>query len=257
MVLKKVSLLFLLITIYGVLEIKSQSSSIGVSTGLVSSKFVSQHPTYGVEGVFRHSFWVSVDYKKRFGKYLQIESSLTYQERIPLEMLPFNMGNQGNSFNATILRNWPTNPQNEIFHEVDYARRFPNFKYVHLDLVPSIQVGNKISYSLGIGPFVGILANQKETLISKEDFDSQFHSLLTDQGVIDTISYTMFDFGILPKLSVGLGMNKKIRLSLQAKYYISLYRLNDTLVRRETFRLDNMRWRAILIGFNLAYTLQK
>jgi len=188
-----------------------------------------------------------------------MESSLTYQERIPFEMLPFPMGEHANSFNASILTNWPTNPQNEFFDQVGYATRFPNFKYVHLQLIPSIKVGKKISASLGFGPFLGVLVNQKQTTITKEDFHPEFQSFFTggnsETRVIDRLSYTFIDYGVLPKFSVGVKLTKRMSLSLPAKYYISFYRINDTLVRRQAFRLDNMRWRAILVGINMAYVL--
>ena len=235
----------------------AQDDKIGISSGIVFSKYVSQHPSYSLGSIWRRSAWISVDYRNNIHRCFQVEASISYQERTPLELLPFAMSPQSGGLDATILTNWPTNPQNELFDRVDYARRFPNFKYAHLEVAPSIKFDAAISASLGFGVFGGILLNKNETLITRDDFDPEFHSLLTTQGVVDTITYTLFDFGVLPKFSLGLRIRKKLHVGIHAKYYISLRRLNDTLVRRESFQLDNMRWRAVLIGTYFTYDLQR
>ena len=133
----------------------------------------------GIQGLrrgspFRRGAWMTLSEDIQLKKWLKIDIGVGYQERVPLEVLKFPMGDPSQQIPGVeyifIFSNYPTNPQNNLFETFEgEIVRLPNFKYLNSEIIPTISLGGKVKYSIGIGCFGGILLNRKTTTVSKED----------------------------------------------------------------------------------------
>ncbi|WP_235298471.1 hypothetical protein [Portibacter marinus] len=222
---------------------------------MIYSKFISKRSSWNESSIFRHSFLASVDLHRKVYDFVDISLFLSYQERTPLEIIVYQQVNSTGNVTATVLSKWPTNPQNMLFENSLYGIPFPRFKYFHVHLIPMLKVGSRLKVKLGVGPFLGVLLNRKQTTVTKELFDPSIHSLFDGILSEDIMTFTKYDAGILPKVHISYGFTKKITFALQCSYYMSLRRLNDTFVNRKEFTSRNMKWRALYTGLAIGIPL--
>lgn len=233
----------------------AQGQEIVVSTGGLFSKYISNDVNWKRSSIYRYSYFVRADYFHEIVKVFDLNLSISYQERIPLELFAYSHGISGGVQIGTVLSDWPTNPQNPLFDDEFYGIRFPNFKYLHLDVVPTFKVGQIVKLKVGIGPFFGILLNKEETTVTRALFNSRLHSIFNELQSDIISEYTRIDVGLVPKINVDYQINSKCYISLQSSYYLSLRRLNNTLVNRKVFLKNNMKWRAITVGLGFGYKI--
>jgi len=188
---------------------------------------------------------------------LKVDLGLTYQERIPLEVLPFPLGGVPAGVTGQfVLRKYPTNPQNELFTTGNYLR-IPNFKYLTLETIPSITFGKKLSFSLGVGLFGSVLLNRTQMTITREDLPAAAPLFGPPRNIGDApVLYHKYDAGWIPKVEIQYQLSEKLKLGVQAKSYQSFVRLNDTFVSpRNLYR--NMKWVSFAGGVSVQYTFGK
>lgn len=203
---------------------------------------------------WRRGGWVSVDGELISKRHFHLDGAITYQERVALETFPFNTGDIG-ATGVWVFAKWPSNPQNEFF-SLGGFERFPNFKYLHIELVPSIPLlDRKLYISVGIGGFAGRLLNKEETTITSKNFPG-FEGVFESREITHDIEYTGNDVGWIPKINIHYRISDSVKIGLVAKSYQSLYRLNDSRVFEPKFRERNVRWSVLLAGVNFIYDLK-
>ena len=178
---------------------------------------------------------------------------------MPLEVFSFHWGGGDSgqpNLSGVLLKftfeEWPSSPQNEKF-DPDIYVRIPNFKYLNLEVVPNITLGNTFSITIGAGLFGGVLLNREATTVTKEDLPhAAFFFEPTSYNVRGEVTYHRYDSGLIPKAAISYKINDKIKVGLQFKSYHSFIRLNDTFVTENALGL-NMRWIAHAGGLSMQY----
>lgn len=212
--------------------------------GILFSDIASKYEEFRMYNDVKYAMWTSLGISVPIRKILEIETSLTYQNRKPLEVFPFPVAG-GYHF----LVGYPTSEQSKDYRP-DFLI-FPDFQYLHLEAVPVICVGRKLQCRIGIGLFYGILLNRDVVTRDRYDFPLEQFLFEPPFSAYGEVLYHRQDYGVLPQLSVCYPIANRITLGLSAKSYQSLTRLNDTHVFPW---LDyNMRWSAYLLGLEAGY----
>lgn len=251
---KKITLLGFLLPIFFSTNLFGQISAPELSFGILYSRTKTIFPA-DQESRWRRGQWLSISNTYKIRKWFHIETGLTYQERIPLEVLEFRSGTpyqNGGTSGVSLI--WPSNKQSPNFNQ-EYFTAFPNFKYLGLELIPSITMGQKLSITIGAGLFGAILLNRDETTVTKEKLGSQAVPLANRLDALDPISYHKTDFGWIPRIKIQYQLWERAKIGIQVKSYQSLVRLNDTYVYRDL--AQNIRWIAFAGGLSLQYELGK
>jgi hypothetical protein len=209
---------------------------------------------------WRRGWWATAESELLSRKFFQLSVGLTYQERPPLEVFPFPAGSQAGVPTIQVLGNWPSNPQNPLFSSFEsdgISERFPNFRYLHLEVVPSFRYSvGRFELLAGIGLFGGRLLNQRATTREIDDF-GEMAPVLRARKAQSNVAYTKADFGWLPKVEAFYRINDRLSIGVQAKYYRSIYRLNNTLVKGWNERAQNARWQVFAAGLSAQYAVGK
>lgn len=223
--------------------------NISISTGVTYSNVTTQkEEVLSNNNPFRYGFWISANYDLSFKKWFSLDLGVTYQERMAMEF--FYFPDAPNSRAGTIfIRDYPSNPQHEFF-KVRGVDAFPNFQYLHLEAIPSINFGKKIKTSVGIGIFGGTLLNKNQTTRTAEDFPELIEGFQA-LGVTGAVEYSRFDFGIIPKINCLYHFSENIGIGVELKSYHSLTRMNDSLV--DSPYVFNYFWLAYSGGLCLHY----
>lgn len=225
----------------------AQSQSLTFSSGFLSSDFKSEIYLFNEQNAPKFGFWSTVGFKAPIWRWVKVESNVTYQQRKPLEVFPFCT--PGGYF---VFIGYPTSKQSKEYRPEFPI--FPDFKYLHLELIPTVEFGNRLKIAFGAGGFYGVLLNSAEVKRDKYDFpleESTFHAPWNAYG---EILYHKLDYGILPKIGVSFKLNEHLSLGLVGKAYFSKIRLNDTHVF-PVLPL-NQRWVAYLCGVEANYFLR-
>lgn len=234
------------------ITIFAQNSSPELSFGIVNSGIKTIHWDWQEGNNFRKGFWVTLKQNNRVSKWFGVSTGLTYQERIPLEVFSFNysLTIPGISTRYTFAQ-WPSNPQNRLFDKEIYVR-FPNFKYLNIEVIPNVKIGSTFSITIGAGIFGGLLLNKKSTTVTIEDLPSLQGFIGPPNNVIyGEFEHHRYDFGWIPQLNIDYQINNKISLGILFKSYQSLVRLNDSFIDPQL--VFNMRWVAYAYGLNIQY----
>jgi len=237
------------------INLSAQSLSPKASFGLSYTNFKAPMSVWETGRVWRRGFWGTIETNPRITKWLSIDLGLTYQERMPLEVLPFPLaGVPAGVSGQFVLMKFPTNPQNELFDTGNYLR-IPNFKYLTLEAIPSVTFGKKLSVSLGVGLFGSILLNRTQMTITREDLPAAAPFFGPPRNIGDApVLYHRYDAGWIPRGEVQYRLSEKLSLGVVVKSYQSFVRLNDTFV--DPYNLSfNMRWEAYAYGLSVQYHL--
>jgi hypothetical protein len=191
-------------------------------------------------------------------KFLSIEGGITYQERLPLEIYWFPIGDP-NAPPGVAQRQYftsvPTSPQSKNWNP-DEFKRLPNFKYLYAEFIPTATFGKKIRFSAGFGIFYGYLLNHKSLVFTKEDFPVFASFFKPPFYVYGQDSYLKDDFGWLPSVSFSIPLSKQLAITSQFKGYISQIALKTPTQTKSKFsRPLNINWVAISCGIGLSYKL--
>jgi hypothetical protein len=228
-------------------------NNIHLSSGVLYANVTSKRPANEGINPFRYGGWVSLGSNLHIKKYgvfdFNLDLGLTYQERMPLEFFTFELNPQADVSSFLSILDYASHPQHE-FHEISSFDRFPNFKYLHIETIPSITFGKRLKTSVGVGLFGGILINKNQVTRKPSDFGDR-ESHLMQRGVTGNIEYRRVDFGWQPKISCTCQITQKVNLGIEAKSYHSLVRMNDTAVSDE--RVFNFFWVAYAGGITLQY----
>lgn len=205
-------------------------------------------------------FYTTLSSGVKLYKWLQLELGLTYQERLPLEKFTFRDKSSPTGRTGIFsFASHPTSPQSKRWDE-DIFLRFPNFKYIHVELVPTFSFGKeRLNVQLGVGVFYGYLLNHRTLQFSAKDFPgyAQFFQPPFNGFGID--SYHPHDIGLIPKISMAHKLGSRYKLGISAKSYISQYSLktreiHDGLVSKWN-RYDNTTWLVYAAGIDFTYDL--
>lgn len=249
---EKSNLLVTILLIAFCLPISAQVFSPEISSGILYAETKTLFPNT-LESTWRRAGWLTVSNTFKVKKGFAIEMGLTYQERIPLEEFHFTSQNPSISGGSSgvLIGNWPTNPQNIGFNEEDWIR-FPNFKYLGLEVIPSISFGKIWSITIGSGFYGNFLLNREETTVTPDHLGTRradFGNLLDN---VADIQYNNMEFGVIPKVSLRYQVSPRIQLGIHLKSYQSLTRLNDTNIQRNLEL--NLRWVAYAGGLSIKYS---
>ena len=249
--------IILLILTFIFINIHAQKNVPEISFGILNANIKTFIVDWNRGSAWRKGAWVSLNQNHKIYKWLHLDTGLTYQERMPLEVFTFHWGwGLGEGVSGVSARftygKWPTNPQNEKFDSDDRYVRFPNFKYLNVEMVPNITIGNTFSFTIGAGLFGGVLLNRKENTITKEYFPTAASDFGPPNNVNGEVTYHRYDSGFMPKVAINYKINDKIKVGLQFKSYHSFIRLNDTFVTERNLAL-NMRWIAHAGGLSMQY----
>ena len=232
----------------------AQNSTPEFSFGILNADIKTIHFDWSEGNTWRRGFWVTLKQNQKVCKWFGVSTGLTYQERIPLEVFSFNWGlNEGFPGVSTryTFGKWPNNPQNKMFNKDTYVR-FPNFRYINLEVIPNITIGNDFSITIGIGLFGGLLLNRDATTVTKDDLPETLHIFFDPpQNLYGEFTYHRYDFGWIPQLNIDYQINDKFKIGILFKSYQSLIRLNDNFVDKDL--VFNMRWIAHAYGLNIQY----
>ncbi len=225
----------LLLVFFICLSVEMHSQNISFSAGILRSDIVSYSDFYRQGNTPKYGFWTTagVDFKLR--KHIAIETNLTYQERKPLEVFPF----EGIGF-----WKYPTSKQSPGYRPEFPI--FPNFKYLHLELVPVFENGHKLKTQIGVGFFYGVLINRDETTRGQSDFPLEQDFFGPPFYTHGEIFYHRQDYGFLPKASLTYQVNSRLGIGINVKSYQSIVRLNDTNIYSSL--PWNARWSAVFGG---------
>ena len=245
----------LLIVTFIFTNLSAQKNTPELSFGILYADIKSVIVSYN-EGnnKWRRGAWVSLNQNFQLHKWLYLDTGITYQERSPLEVFPFKWGaNEGiNGVSSRfIFGQWPTSPQHRLFDSNKYVR-FPNFKYLNIEIVPNITIGNNFSITIGVGLFGGVLLNRKATTFTRKDFPALDVVFDPPNNVHGEVTYHRYDCGFMPKAAIAYKINHKIKVGLQFKSYHSFIRLNDTFVANKNLHW-NMKWIAHAGGLSIQY----
>lgn len=247
--------LSLILLFLGISSVSAQKILPKISFGLLYADVKTRVQSWDEGNPFRRGAWITLEQNNKLYKWLHLDFGITYQERTPLEALPFARRNSSTETsgiaNIVTLGFYPTNPQNDLFHNstLEYTR-FPNFKYLNLEVIPNITLGKTFSVTIGTGLFAGILLNKKNTTVTKEDLPNE--KIFFDEGHIHgEVLYHKYDYGWIPKIVLTYQINEKINLGILFKTYQSISRLNDTFIFEQ--KSLNMRWIAHAGGLSFQY----
>jgi len=242
------------------INLSAQINAPEIATGILYADIKTRDEVWKRGRAWRRGSWISLHSTHQFSKkWLCLDVGMTYQERNPLEVFSFGLGDSSMQVSGVTSRfslvEYPTSPQNELFNTDEYIR-FPNFKYLNMELIPNITLGKPVSFTIGIGLFGGILLNKKQTTFTKEDFPKVIELFSSPRNVNGEIRYHKYDYGWMPKIVIRYSISNNIKLGLHLKSYQSLSRLNDTFVNTKTMAF-NMRWQAFAGGLSLQYSFKK
>jgi len=199
-------------------------------------------------------FYTAVGASYNIWKWISINGSLTYQERWPLEIFRLN----GNSnFGVHTLGGWPSSPQSDLWDPSIYPR-FPNFKYLHLDIIPTVSFGKKLNISVGVGIFYGHLLNKNKLVFGRKDFPSVDWIFEEPFNVSGEVKYTKHDIGWIPTFNMNYPISSRLKLGISMKAYISQYALNENRYFPSAWgRRNNATWMVFTGGIELRYVLKR
>lgn len=197
-------------------------------------------------------FYANIGTSYKIWKWVSIEGNLTYQERWPLEVFNFD-GDR--SFAVNTLYLWPTSPQSNLW-DPDIYSRFPNFKYLHLDVIPMVSFGKKLNLSVGIGIFYGRLLNKNKLVFSRKDFPASDYFFEEPFNASGEIRYTANDVGWIPTFSMNYPVCNRLRLGISMKAYVSEYALREKRSYPSAWgRTYNATWMVFTGGVEVRYVL--
>jgi len=197
-------------------------------------------------------FYADFGTSYKIWKWISIEGNLTYQERWPLEI--FNLSGE-RYFETHRLGGWPTSPQSDLWNP-DVYLRFPNFKYLHLSVIPTISFGEKLNVSVGIGLFYGRLLNRNKLIFGRKDFPASDYIFEEPFNVSGEVKYTKHDIGWIPTFGINYPITNRLRLGISMKAYISEYALREKRFYLSAWgRSNNATWMAFTGGVELRYIL--
>ncbi len=220
-----------------------------ILVGANYSNITSKRPAYENVNPFRYGWLISANQNIQLKKVVNLNIGITYQEKMPLEFFEFKMATQAGTSSFLVFEEYPSNPQNRFYNEENFIR-FPNFKYLNLEVVPNITLGNRIKTSFGVGLFGGVLLNKNEVTREQSDFVG-FKDMFEQLGVEGNVEYTRLDFGWIPKIECNYSINDKIGIGIQLKSYYSFSRVNDTLI--DVIRPFNLFWVSYAGGVSFQY----
>ncbi|MEM1326497.1 MAG: outer membrane beta-barrel protein [Bacteroidota bacterium] len=230
----------------------AQFTEVTVSGRMVFSDIVTSvyHGSFGDVNSWKYSkgFSVGTNYmmwKDRVG----IQTNLFYNERKALEYFPFR---------GPTLVMWPTSPQSENFNNSNFDPAFvhqPNFKYLHLELMPTyyLSLNEKWRIQSGIGVSGGILLNRQEVIFSPDDFP-RVTEWFRDRLDPKDIEYHRWDVAILGEIGVERRLSEKLAMRLSSSMQYSLINLDD--IYRSSLS-DQMNWWTIMPSLGLSYRLNE
>jgi hypothetical protein len=152
------------------LLVHGQKPSLKLSGGLLYSNiaseagwltFVNTPPPSASEAAQPHPWrpggWATLESCLLSKRLFQLDIGLTYQERPPLEIFPFAAGPQAGVRTTVTVGNWPSTARHPLFNDPAHTFwRFPNFRYLHLEAMPSFKYeGERFSLLAGVGVFGG------------------------------------------------------------------------------------------------------
>lgn len=205
-------------------------------------------------------FYTTISSGVKCNNWLSIEFGVSYQERLPLEKFTFiNQENTSGVNSIYSIVGYPTSPQSKSWNEALY-RRFPNFKYAHLELIPTYSIGKKKSkVEIGFGVFYGYLLNQGELEFSIEDFPTYIMLYGQPANVTGVDRYNKHDIGWIPKIGFSHQITDRMTLGLSFKSYISQYGLkreNEHHYSESRWnRQLNTTWMVYAAGIDVMYDL--
>ena len=251
----KLSFLGLFLLITNSASLSAQKNTPELSFGILYADVKTRTPSWRDGNPFRRGAWLTLQQNNKLWNWFHLDTGITYQERMPLEVMSFAPGNSttGTAGIATLvtLFAYPTNPQNELFdNQFKEYLRLPNFKYLNLEIIPNITFEKVLSFEIGVGVFAGILLNKNDKTVSKEDLPNE--KIAFDAGQMSgEVLYRKYDYGWIPKAAIAYQINDKIKVGLQFKSYQSFSRLNDTFVFKQ--KSLNMKWIAHAGGLSMQY----
>ena len=198
-------------------------------------------------------FYTAVGASYKIWKWISVEGSLTYQERWPLEVFSLS-GNRSSGLH--ILGGWPTSPQSYLWDPEVYPR-FPNFKYLHVDVIPMASFGKKLRVSVGFGIFYGRLLNKNKLIFGRKDFPSTDFIFEEPFNVSGEVRYRIDDVGWIPAFSINYPISSRLKLGISTKTYVSIYALKEALDYPSAWgRNNNATWMVFTGGVELRYVLK-
>ncbi|GEM_PF-1647398 len=257
----------LILSIFFSLNLYSQFLEPKISVGLLSSDIREPYTFREAEkrrnannNAPKIGFYTTLSSGIKLYRWLHLEFGATYQERLPLEKFTFSDRRSPTGFiGGFSFSGYPTSPQSRLWNEAIYLR-FPNFKYVHFELIPTFSFGKKkLKVELGAGVFYGYLLNHRTLQFSEEDFPVHAFFFQPPINVFGIDSYNQHDVGWIPKFSIAYRLNNRYTLGISAKSYISQYSLksreiHDGLVSKWN-RYENTTWLVYAAGIDFTYDL--
>lgn len=224
-------------------HLTAQSDFVRIKSGVLFSdiKSLASDGAYEEGNDTKRGWQVSLGYSRKVHKFLNLEVDLSYNERKALEVFPFSFGLNPIVPSLWLYSSVPTSPQSEGFDWEEYNfKHFPNFKYMHVSLLPKLIFGSRIRGEFGAGLFAGYLLNQRQIIFDKEDFLWAASDFEPPFNVHGEVSYHRFDWGIKANSAVEYWFSEKTGLGISGSYMHSLTRVNDTFV--DQFLDFNLRW---------------
>lgn len=192
-----------------------------------------------------------------YKKWSVLDIALSYNERKALEFFPFPFGEEGQQFgninSVFAYGDVPTSPQHKDFYTSVFEYiHFPNFKYLHLSLIPKLRLSHhKFSFEGGVGFFGGLLVNRNQLIFGEEYFPWAAFDFGPPHNVYGDVRYHRYDFGWVTDISFHYKINDLWKIGIAGKSYQSLVRLNDTFVAPTLYH--NTRWIAYTLGLEVTY----
>lgn len=239
----------------------AQFNSIAITTGAVYSDIQvslqdqkSPEIKNGNDG--KIGFYANLNTNYRLCKILSIEGGITYQERLPLEIYSFPIGDPDLPPEVTgrhYFTEVPTSSQSDNWNPIEF-NRLPNFQYLYAEVIPMATFGKKVKFSVGLGIFYGYLLNHKSLVFNRQDFPALDFLFNPPFYVYGEDSYFKNDLGWLPNFSFSIPLSKRLSISSSLKSYISQIALKTSTQTDNKFhRPSNTNWMAVLFGVGLKY----
>jgi hypothetical protein len=195
---------------------------------------------------------------------LSLRTNLFYNERKALEFFTFGVEGTPDleqypflSRRFTFLR-WASSPQSDLFYNENFEHpfiHFPNFKYLHLELLPiyTFSIGEKWSIQSGVGISGGILLNRAENTIGREYFPA-FDELFESGMLVGEVEYHRYDVNVMGQLGVRYRVSPALSVGISSGVHHSLIHLNDSF--RESISRQ-VNWLIITPGIDVVYHLKR
>jgi len=251
---KKIQILLLFTILSSLAHTQNPLNSIvGFSSGILYSDITSWDEVITDANSGKYGYYLSIGYQQRVWKYLHLKSRGNYFSKKPLEVFVFGSNPDIGIGALHIFGEIPTSKQSDDFEPKTY-KILNNFKYLGIDIMPTVSIKGKIIFDVGIGFFYRRLVNPEEVIVKREDlpvFDFFFEPPFSVTG---EVLYGKNEWGWTSSTSILLPINNKISIGLEGNFYHSFRGMHDDPYPAV---LGNPKWLVINGGLSVQYSFRK